>query len=149
MKKVLCFVLPVFLILSAGCKKEKKFTEAYYILGKWTAATRNLDYRAYRECEANPKESAVFNEMFRDRYYDSARVISISKLDEDDIHKDPLGMAFMHREVSFECTEISRRTGRTIQAVKGDVLFIHYTEGKRKNDGWLMLNRTMIRTGMK
>lgn len=149
MKKVLCLFIPLVFILSTGCKKEKRFNEAYYILGKWANSTRSLDYRAYQECEANPKAPSVFREMFSDRYYEAVEVTSISKLDEDDIRKDPDGRPFMHREVSFECREISRRTGRQLQAVKGDVLFIHFTQGPRKDDGWLMLNRTMIRIGSK
>ena len=149
MKRFLSCLLVLPLLLTAGCKKEKKFTEASYILSRWAAASRSIDYNAYRDCEANPKDQSVFREMFREKYYDSPVVTLIGSLDEDDVMKDPQGRPFIHREVSFECKEISRRTGKIMENVRGDVLFIRYTDAPRRNLGWLMLNRTMIRTGQK
>ncbi len=144
MKKAIYLALAVALAV-ISCKKEKKFAEPEYIFAKWTRAIERLNYKEYASCEAFPKEEPVFREIYRDYYYTDLMVTGVEKLDEKKIHKDPMGHAFISRNVQFECTEIRRSDRKPLMLLRGDVDFIRYIEGGRAAQGWLMWNRKIIR----
>jgi hypothetical protein len=144
MKKAIYLALAVALAV-ISCKKEKKFAEPEYIFAKWTRAIERLNYKEYASCEAFPKEEPVFREIYRDYYYTDLMVTGVEKLDEKKIHKDPMGHAFISRNVQFECTEIRRNDRKPLMLLRGDVDFIRYIEGGRAAQGWLMWNRKIIR----
>jgi hypothetical protein len=144
MKKAIYLALAVALAV-ISCKKEKKFAEPEYIFAKWTRAIERLNYKEYASCEAFPKEEPVFREIYRDYYYTDLMVTEVEKLDEKKIHKDPMGHAFISRNVQFECTEIRRNDRKPLMLLRGDVDFIRYIEGGRAAQGWLMWNRKIIR----
>jgi len=144
MKKAIYLALAVALAV-ISCKKEKKFAEPEYIFAKWTRAIERLNYKEYASCEAFPKEEPVFREIYRDYYYTDLMVTEVEKLDEKKIHKDPMGHAFISRNVQFECTEIRRSDRKPLMLLRGDVDFIRYIEGGRAAQGWLMWNRKIIR----
>ncbi len=145
MKKI--FIISVLFICAcfSSCKEEEKFTTPDYVLKKWSVSTKQLDYRSYSSCEANPVSIPVFREMFRTHYFGDMNVTGMDDYDAEDLKKDPDDMAYNHRLVRFECNQIDRRTNKTIQRIIGDVLFVKFIEGKNKKKGWIMSNRTMTR----
>ena len=69
--------------------------------------------------------------------------------DEKNVRKDHNSNTFTYRTVSFEGAVVKRSTGKSYQLVRGDAVFIKFLDGKRIKDGWLISNRTMIRTDRK
>jgi len=131
--------------LSFGCGKKEHFAGPDIILKKWSDAVKRMSYPVYSQCEAYPKSQAVFFEMYRDYYFQDVLVTDIEDDSPDRIKKDIHGDRFIYRNVKFECAEIARKTSRALCIVRGDVDFVRFIDGKRKNDGWLMANRTLIR----
>jgi len=144
MKKAAILALS-FLILFISCKKEEKFAEPDFVLQKWSEAIKSQNYKNYKRYEANPKSPQVFREIYREFYFSDVFVVEIEDLDKEKIKEDHEGNPYLQRSVTFECTEVKRKTGKPVKLVRGNVLFIKYTEGKRKKEGWLMFNRTLTR----
>jgi len=143
------YVVAVLLIGAAAltsCKKPEKPAEPAGILKKWAEATEKIDYKTYKKYEVNPKEHRVFREIFRTYFLRDIMIISTEELDRKDIHSDHAGNKYIKSNVIFTATEVSRKTRAPVQMVRGEVLFVKYSEGSRKDDGWLMFNRTLIRT---
>ncbi len=132
-------------IFTTSCKKEERPAEPRAVLEKWAKSTRTLNYRLYKKCEVNPKEGRVFAEMFRTYFIKDIAIISVEKLDRDDIQKDSAGHRYIKTDVSFTATEVSRKTRAPVQRLQGDVRFVSFLDGPRKDDGWLMFNRTFVR----
>ncbi len=151
MKKIKFFILVsvfIFLVVSfTSCKEKKAFVEPTFVFMKWSDAIKKLNYRYYSECEVFPKERSVFSEIYGDHYYSDVFVKNLGDYDEENIRTDSEGNRFNHRKVYFECRRISRKTGMPVQNMKGDVLFVKYLSGARADKGWLMFNRTIIRSG--
>ncbi len=146
------FRLPVLIVLAASilfssCKRQEPFVDPAYIFLKWSSAVKNLNYKEYSECEAFPKDAEVFKNLYGSFYYSDLTIRNMDKFNESDIKTDFEGNNFNHRMLYFECKRISRETGKTVENMKGEVEFIKYTSGPRVNRGWLMHNRTFIRTG--
>ena len=135
-------LMPMALV---SCKKEKKFVDPEYIFSRWSKAIEALNYREYAACEAYPKSEGVFNEMYRDTFYTDLMVTGVEKLNEDRILTDRDSNTYLKRNVQFECTEVKRAGRRPVRVLRGDVDFIHFTAGERKNQGWLMWNRKIVR----
>ncbi len=143
MKKATIIII-MLLIPLGGCKKEKKLVEPQYVLTRWASAIQELNYRQYADCEAYPKSESVFREIFRDYYYTDVMAVSIEQPDKNDVRKDYEGNPYIHTSVSFEGNVVKRSTGKPYQVVRGDSVFIMFTQGKRSKQGWLMSNRTII-----
>lgn len=143
--KSIAVALCVTVLVTLSCTKKEKFVEPEYIFAKWVRAIEQLNYADYRRCEAFPKSEAVFRDQYRDSYFADPMVNEIEDLDEKNVLKDPEGRQFVKRNVTFECTEIVRKSRKASAVLRGDVDFIRYTDGPRKGDGWLMWNRKMIR----
>lgn len=139
-------VISLFLLFSS-CKKQEPFVDPAYIFLKWSGAVKTLNYDDYSDCEAFPKDQDVFRNLYRDYYYSDLIIRDMGKFNENDIKTDFEGYKFNHRMLYFECKRISRETGKTVENMKGEVEFIKYIEGSKTNKGWLMHNRTLIRTG--
>jgi hypothetical protein len=137
----------VILLLFSSCKRQEPFVDPAYIFLKWSGAVKALNYKDYSECEAFPKDQDVFRNLYRDYYYSDLIIRDMGKFNENDIKTDFEGYKFNHRMLYFECKRISRETGKTVENMKGEVEFIKYIEGSKTNKGWLMHNRTLIRTG--
>ena len=135
------------LLLFSSCKRQEPFVDPAYIFLKWSGAVKALNYKDYSECEAFPKDQDVFRNLYRDYYYSDLIIRDMGKFNENDIKTDFEGYKFNHRMLYFECKRISRETGKTVENMKGEVEFIKYIEGSKTNKGWLMHNRTLIRTG--
>ncbi len=133
------------MIALTSCKKEEKPAEPGFILDKWANATEKLDYRAYSSCEVNPKEVRVFAEMFRTYFIKDISIISVEKLDREDVRSNSAGHKYIKTDVSFSGIEISRKTKSPVQRLRGDVMFVKFLDGPKKDDGWLMFNRTLVR----
>lgn len=145
-KYAVAVLLIAAIAVLTSCKKPEKPAQPEMILKKWAAATEKNDYHAYRKCEVNPKEARVFREMFRTYFLRDIIIISTEELDRKDIHSDHAGNKYIKSNVIFSATEVSRKIRAPVQMIRGEVLFVKYSEGSRKDDGWLMLNRTLIRT---
>lgn len=144
----MAYVLIMSLLLFfSSCKKQEPFVDPAYIFLKWSGAVKTLNYDDYSDCEAFPKDQDVFRNLYRDFYYGNLIIRDMEKFQENDIKTDFEGYKFNHRMLYFECKRISRETGKTVENMKGEVEFIKYTEGPKVNRGWLMHNRTLIRTG--
>jgi len=131
-----------------SCKEKKPFVDPAYVFLKWSSAVKNLDYKEYSECEAFPKDEAVFHELFNDFYYADLLIKEIGEFNKNNIKSDIDKNKYNLRKVYFECKRIERKTGRAVQDMKGDVEFINYISGPKVNKGWLMYNRTIISTGI-
>jgi len=141
-KYLITLIIPVFFF---SCSKQEKFREPDILLSKWAYAIKKMSYREYKKCEAFPKSRPVFREIYSNYYPDNITIIKIDNPDENDIRMDPDGHTFHHRKVYFEADEINRKTGKAVNKLKGDVLFIRFIKSKRKKEGWLMSNRTLMK----
>jgi len=140
-------LLLIIALLSAGsCKKREIFLDPAYVFYKWSSAVRNLNYKEYSECEAYPKDESVFRDLYGDHYLADLIIRNVGDFNPKDIKQDTVGFEYMFRRVYFDCVRINRKTGRPVQNMKGDVEFINYIDGPKKNRGWLMFNRTIINT---
>ena len=135
----------MFVLLLPGCKKKEVFEEPGIILKKWSSAIEKMNYQVYKKCEAYPREWAVFNEIYRNQYFEDINIIKIEDLDEKDIKQDYEGHYYLKRNVIFECTEVNRQKREKVKRVRGEVFFIKFIGSEREKEGWLMANRTMIR----
>ncbi|MCP4130721.1 MAG: hypothetical protein GY754_07045 [bacterium] len=144
MKKTV-IALALMLVVTGGCKKEKKFVEPDFILRKWAKATETLNYKDYAKCEAYPKAAGVFKDMYMEYYLADLMVTKIEDLDKEDVKKDKDGNSYIHRMVYFECSEVKRKTKKPVNVVRGDVVFIRFIGTEREQEGWLMSNRTLMR----
>ncbi|MCL1834327.1 MAG: hypothetical protein FWG49_07485 [Leptospirales bacterium] len=138
----------VALLAVSSCKKREIFIEPAYVFLKWSAAVKNLNYKEYSECEAFAKDESVFRDIYGDYYISDLITRDFRKFNEKDIKVDTDGYEYKFRRVYFECVRIKRKTGQPVQNMKGDVEFINYLNGPKKDKGWLMFNRTIINTDM-
>ncbi|MBN2039839.1 MAG: hypothetical protein JW864_07360 [Spirochaetes bacterium] len=145
MRRLLAFSLIIFCIFMIMCKEKEKIPEPGYVLKKWTAALEKLDYTNYKKCEAYPRTSDVFMEMYKDEYFTDIMVTGIEDVDYEKIDKDYNHNSYISCSVTFEGTAVKREDNKPYQLIRGDVLFIQFIEGERKNDGWLISNRSIIR----
>ncbi len=143
MKKIV-FAFIAIALVATGCKKAERTPEPALVISKWARAIQDQNYQGYTLCEAYPKSEAVFRDMYRDYYLTDLMVTSVEDADEKDIRKDQDGNPFMYRSLSFEASAVRRATGRPYQVVRGEAVFIKFTEGKMAARGWLMSNRTFI-----
>ena len=134
------------LLAISSCKKKEIFLDPAYIFLKWSSAVKNLNYKDYSECEAYPKDESVFRELYGDYYLTDLIIRNLGKFDEKKTKIDASGYEYKFRSVYFECVRVNRKTGRHVQNMKGDVEFVNYVDGPKKNKGWLMFNRTIIST---
>lgn len=142
-KKTIAFVL-IAVVLAASCKKKERIVEPHSVLVRWAKAIQNMDHRDYARCEAYPKSEPVFREMFRDYYYTDLMTVSVGQPDEGDVRRDYEGNPYIQVPVSFEGSVVRRSTGKPYQVVRGDAIFVKFVEGKRKAQGWLLSNRTIV-----
>lgn len=142
-QKTIAFVL-IAVVLAASCKKKERIVEPHSVLVRWAKAIQNLEHRDYARCEAYPKSEPVFRDMFRDYYYADLMAVSIGQPDEGDVRRDFEGNPYIQVPVSFEGSVVRRSTGKPYQVVRGDAVFIKFVEGKRKAQGWLLSNRTIV-----
>jgi len=147
-KKIITLIFAVALLVVSSCKKKEIFVDPAYIFLKWSSAVKNLNYKEYSECEAFPKDESVFRELYGSFYLADLIIRDLGKFNEKDTKIDAVGYEYKHRRVYFECVRIMRKTGRPVQNMKGDVEFVNYIEGPKKDKGWLMFNRTIINTDM-
>lgn len=146
MKGIYAVILMTSLVLTiTGCKREDRFIEPNIVLKKWAKSIEDLNYFEYNRYEANTKSEAVFREMYRDYYMVDLMATEVEDPDEKDVRKNGDGMKFIHRSVSFEGSLVNRATRKPYQVVRGDAVFVRFLEGKRRNDGWLISNRTLVR----
>ena len=143
--RITAAALAAMMVLATGCSKKEDLSQYDVLLRKWCRSLRDLNYANYRACEAHPKSAPVFQEMYRDYYFEDIMIVDIEDPDDENRKKDPEGNEFRYRGADFECSEVSRRTGRPTQVVRGNVLFVRYLEGPRKGDGRLLSNRTIVR----
>jgi len=129
----------------AGCSKKEQDTVLQKLLDRWARSTRELNYREYVKSEAVPRSSQVFREMYRHYYLADIMVMESDDPESAAERKGPDGMNILAREVNFECTEVQRNTSKPSSLVRGNVTVIRFTEGERKNDGWLLWNRSIVR----
>lgn len=146
--KFLTALLVLVLSIMISCKEKKAFVDPAFVFMKWSAAVKNLNYQAYSECEAFPKDEIVFRELYGDFYFTDLIIRELGEFKESDIRSDIEGNKYNFRKVYFECKRIERKTGRAVQEMKGDIEFISYISGPKLNKGWLMYNRTIISTGI-
>ena len=144
MKKIIIIFI-IFPLLLTFCKEEKKICEPAYVLQKWSKAIKNFDYKLYTKCEAYPKNKNIFKKIYKNYYICDIMVIEVEKPDKKNIRKDHNDNSFIHRKVTFEGTSINRSDNKPFQLVRGDIVFIKFEDGNRKNDGWLISNRTIVR----
>lgn len=138
-------ILTIFLWGNISCKKKENFTEPEAVLRKWMKAIEKLNYTAYRECEAYPRSRELFRELYREYYLTDLYMGKIEDLDPEDVKKDAAQNSYLKRNVTFTVKEINRRSGKKGHIIRGDVDFFKFLEGNRRDDGWLMTNRTLIR----
>ena len=145
-KITVLFIVP--LLAAGSCKNKELFLDPAYIFLKWSSAVKNLNYKEYSECEASPKDESVFKDMYGDFYLSDLVIRNIGEFNPKDTKQDIVGYEYMFRKVYFECVRINRKKGLPVQNMKGDVEFINYIDGPKKDRGWLMFNRTIISTEM-
>ena len=140
------FLLVTILILTlcVSCKEKELFYEPDKVLNKWARAIEKLDYKSYKSCEASPKEQQTFYEMYKEYYPTDVMVVDVSDLDEEDVRETSDGEKYLVRNVQFEWTEVQRETRKPVKLMRGDIDFIQFQDEKRRNEGWLMFNRTLI-----
>jgi len=153
MKRIAKFRMPVIslmvlVLLIPSCKGKKVFVDPAYIFLKWTSAVKNLNYTSYSECEAFPKADDVFRALYGGYYYTDMITRDMDPYNENDMKFDFEGKRINYRTVYFECNRVDRKTGKVIEKMKGDVDFIKYVDEPGSLRGWLMYNRTFIRTGI-
>lgn len=145
------FCVPIVILVSImvisldSCKKEEKIPEPVFVLKKWGRALEELNYRLYCQCEAYPKEVPVFRDMYKEYYIIDLMALEVEDENKEDIRKDYNNNPYLYRMVTFEGTAVKRDTKKPYQLIRGDAVFIKFLEGERKNDGWLMSNRTITR----
>ncbi len=143
MKK--CIILTLLVLLSfTVCKKKEKFPEPAYVMSKWTRAIQELNYRLYLQTEAYPKSETIFRDMYHDYYFTDMMVLSVEDPDPRDSRRDHEGNSYIHTSITFEGSVVKRSTGKPFRVIRGDAVFIKFVDGKRKNQGWLLSNRTFI-----
>ncbi|HNX25581.1 MAG TPA: hypothetical protein PKG60_16150, partial [Spirochaetota bacterium] len=147
-KKVLAALMILTFSFILSCKEKKAFVDPAYVFMKWSGAVKNLNYQAYSECEAFPKDEIVFRELYTDFYFADLLIRDLGEFKESEIKSDIEGYKYNLRKVYFECKRIERKTGRAVQEMKGDIEFVNYINGPNLNRGWLMYNRTIISTGI-
>lgn len=145
------FIVAVLILsiafVAVSCKKDDIFVDPAYVFLKWTHALKELGYDDYSRCEAYPKTADVFRQLYSDYYYKDLVTREIGEYNENDIKRDIDGNRYTHRMVYFECKRIDRKTDKSIESMKGEVEFIRYLDEPGSSRGWLMYNRTIIRTG--
>ncbi len=144
------FFLSVFFIFAmaqVSCKKDDIFVDPAYVFLKWSYAVKSLNYGSYSTCEAFPKSDDVFRELYSNYYYDDLVTRDLGTYKEKDVRTDLYGKKYNYRTVYFECRRVERKSGRTVESMKGEVEFIQYTDKPDSDRGWLMYNRTIIRSG--
>ena len=146
--KIIAIFLTAVILLIGSCKKRDVFVDPAYIFLKWSSAVRNLNYNSYSECEAFPKDESVFRELYGDHYLSDLIIRDLGKFNEKDTKLDVDGYKYKFRSVYFECVRVKRKTGKPVQNMKGDVEFVNYIDGPKKDKGWLMFNRTIINTNL-
>ena len=129
----------------SSCKKKDDMRDLYSVLRTWERAIREYNYTAYKASEAYPKSCPVFKGMYRDYYFEDIMLVDTEEFDRERLREDPEGNEYYYRSADFECVEVNRKTEKKQQIVRGNVVFIKFLDGKRKRDGWLMSNRTLIR----
>ncbi|MDY6969418.1 MAG: hypothetical protein SVR08_12300 [Spirochaetota bacterium] len=139
---ILLLILPMMLLL---CKDQDRFVKPNYVLKKWSRAIEKLDYKKYSQCEAYPKSKSVFREMYKDYYLVDIMTTDIEEADEKKIRMDLEGNSYIRGAVSFEATIVKRINKIPYQIIRGNADFIKFIDGKRKRDGWLISNRSLIR----
>ncbi len=145
MKRALTGVLVLCVAAVFSCKEKPQYAEPNFVLQKWAKSIEQLNYPAYAACEAYPKSEQVFRDMYKDYYLVDMMTTDIEPESKDAARKDQEGASFVHRGINFEGTIMDRKTHRPSGIMRGNAVFIRFTEGKRRNDGWLMSNRTLIR----
>ncbi len=143
--RTLILLLTIFFCANISCKKKENFIEPETVLRKWMSAVEKMNYQAYTECEAYPKSRDLFREMFTEYYLTELYMGKIEELDPKDIKQDAQNNSYLKRNVSFTVKAVNRKSGKKGYIIRGDVDFIRFLEGKRRDDGWLMSNRTLIR----
>lgn len=133
------------MLFSFSCKKKEVFTEPEFLLKKWASSAKNLNYAEHSAIEAYPKSVQVFAESFKEYYPSDVRILKVEEPNEGAILRDHKGLMYNKRNVQFEFTQINRKSQTPAGEVRGDVDFVKYIDGDKKNKGWVMLNRTMIR----
>ncbi len=144
MKKTVFVLFAALTLIVFSCKDEGRFVEPNFILTKWAGAIRNLNYRDYAACEANPKSEATFREMYRSYYVVDLMATDIEDPESNKTKTDQAGNRYRHRSLEFEGTIINRETGKETGVLRGNAMFVKFLDGKRSRDGWLLSNRTLI-----
>jgi len=147
-KKIITLGFAVTLLVLGSCRKQEIFVDPAYIFLKWSSAVKNLNYKDYSECEAYPKDEFAFRDLYGDHYLADLVIRNLGEFNEKNTKLDAAGYEYKYRQVYFECLRIKRKTGRPVQKMKGDVEFINYIDGPKKDKGWLMFNRTIINTNI-
>lgn len=145
MRRLFVFLFIFSVIFNVSCKKKNKIPEPGIVLKKWANAVKELNYGVYRKFEAYPKSNPVFREMYKSEYFNDISVTGIEDVDYEKVRKDYKDDSYISCSVSFEGTVVKRNSDKAYQSIRGDVLFIRFTEGDRSKDGWLMSNRSVIR----
>lgn len=140
-------VLIALALLAGSCKDDDIFVDPAYVFMKWSHAVKVLDYSKYSSCEAFPKSDDVFRELYGKYYYADLITRDIGEYKPGDVRTDIDGKRYTHRTVYFECSRVQRSSGKTIEAMKGEVEFIQYMDEPGSRRGWLMYSRTIIRSG--
>lgn len=137
-------LLSLLLVLFFSCRNESKVSEPELVLHKWVKAIEKMDYNSYSKCEAYPKPAEVFKEMYKDYYLVDLMVTDVEDADEENVRRDYRGDSQLHRALTFEATAVNRNNRKPYQLHRGDLVFIKFLDGKRKDDGWLISNRTIV-----
>lgn len=133
-------------LTTISCSKKKKFDEPHHVFKRWEMAIREMNYRNYHACKAYPKSRTVFREMYRDYYINDLMITDIKEVDEKEIKKDSAGNRYLRTSVSFEGTIVNRKNRKPYQLLRGEARMIRFLDGEKAGSGWLIANRTMMRT---
>lgn len=142
---ILFLNLILFSTVILSCKKKERIPEPGFVLGKWSNAIKELKYSDYRKYEAYPKSNEVFREIYKDEYFTDIMVTGIEEVDYDDVKRDFNDNSYISCSVTFEGIAVKRQDDKPYQTIRGDVLFVQFTNGDRSKDGWLISNRSIIR----
>lgn len=144
-----CFSIILILFISAtilSCGKKEPFDEPHVVFKRWELSIREMNYRNYYSSKAYPKSEKIFREMYRDYYINDLMITDIKEVNEKDINKDSDGNRYLKTSVSFEGTIINRKSRKPYQLLRGEAKMVRFLDGKKANAGWLIANRTMMRT---
>lgn len=143
--KLIIYLAIIFIInLSTSCNKKVNYDLENSIISSWAYSIKTLNYKEYVKYEANAKEKKVFNEMYKEYYIDSPVVYKVES-DLENEKEDKWGNKYYQKKVYFNGYIIMRDKQKDKMLLKADALLIKYTNGDRKNDGWLLFNRTFVR----